>query len=349
MNNDLYEKYGFLYEHGNPILKYEAATHLGIHTKDLRQSMLKSPEVEYWIDCLYQFIGNPQIHGAADNRFENAMHKLLSYGIEEKDDKRIYEVNLFILKYLENIIKYQYFFDSVNATILASWLACMGYKEAIITDILRDRVEKIYSFTKDKDYNIYADPKGFPAIPKARAMHPLVKPELYENNIWRLPTLHDIYAFGHLPEILSDDKDIQRKIDTIIEYIFDDRYQMFYSGYGLMLVPPRKYYSMGWSVHLCRYFENETFERYGFIWQMALMSKFKKARETDWFKNNLEYLITYEENGIYDLPDVYLKEEKNKYYVLGFHMGFGEDKRKKLSKKLVSTAWMLRIITGSGC
>lgn len=349
MNRDLYEKYNFLYEYGSSIIKNEAAEYLGINTDELRASLLKNPEVEYWIDCLYNFMEKPQVHNAADTCFENAMHKLLSYGIKETDDNRIYEVNKFILECFEVNIDNQNFFNSINTTILASWLACMGHTEAIIIDILRERVEKIYSAVKDKDYDIYADPKGFPTIPKARAMHPLVKPEFYKNNIWRLPTIHDIFAFAHLPEILRDDKEIQKKIDTIIDYIFDDRYQQFYIGYGLMLVPPRNYYSMGWSVHLCRYFEEETFERYGFVWQMALMAKFNKARETDWFKNNLEYLKSFEDNGVYNLPVSYLKEEKNRYYVLGFHMGLGEDKKKKISNTLVSTAWILRIITGSRC
>lgn len=387
---DIYDKYKFLYEYGNPIIKNEAAIYLGEHEDNLRLNMLKCPEVQYWINCLHYFITKPQIHNGADTCFENAMHKLVSYGVKEKDDKRIQEVNTFILELLDSVLDNQTFFDSVNATILASWLACMGHTEKIVIDILQDRVDKVYSFVKDKDYNIHVDPKGFPAIPKARAMHPLVNPKLYENNIWRLPTIHDIFAYTQLSGLLPEDDQTQQKIDTIIEYIFDERYQRLYIGYGLMLVPPNKYYSMGWSMHLCRYFEstkaenstkaeskmteimpadntstekasaenktainttkeNTPIDNTALVWQMALMSNFKKARETKWFKNNLEHLKSFEKDGIYQFPPSYLREEKNKYYVIGCHMGLGEEKKNKMRIKLESTAWMLRIIDNGRC
>ncbi|NLK12474.1 MAG: hypothetical protein GX312_02675 [Candidatus Phytoplasma sp.] len=349
MDQNIYEMYKFLYEYGNPIIVNEAAKYIGVHKEELRQGMLESPKVQYWIDCLHHFKDKPQVHNAADICFENAMHKLLSYGVREADDKRIHEINTFILEFLNSIVGYQNFFDSVNATILASWLACMGHTETIIIDVLRERVEFVYSFVKHKDYNIHVDPKGFPAIPKTRAMHPLVNPKLYENNIWRLPTIHDIFAYAHLPKILHDDKQIQRKIDAILEYIFDERYQRLYSGYGLMLVPPNRYYGMGWSMHLCRYFENNSMDSDGIVWQMALMSNFKKARETEWFKNNLEHLKSFKKDEVYEFPASYLMEVKNKYYVLGYHMGLGENRKKNLSKKLESTAWMLRIIHNNRC
>lgn len=345
---DITEMYTFLYEYGNPIIKNEAAIHLGIHTDELRLSMVRCPEVQYWIECLHYFITKPQVHNGTDTCFENAMHKLLSYGVNESDDRRIREVNAFILKILENKHDNKYFFDSVNATILASWLAGMGYTGKIVTGILKERVDAVYSFVKKKDYNIYTDPKGYPAIPKARAMHPLVKPEAYENNVWRLPTIHDIFAYIQLSGIVKDEQ-VQQKIDVILEYIFDERYQRLYNGYGLMLVPPNKYYSMGWSMHLCRYFENGQTDNSAIVWQMALMSNFMKARETEWFKNNLEYLGSFEKDGLYEFPASLLREEKNRYYVLGYHMGLGETKKNKLRIKLESTAWMLRIIDSGRC
>ncbi len=346
MIQDKYEKYRFLYEYGNPIIKNEAALYLDEQKEELRINMVKSPEVQYWIECLHYFISKPQVHNAADTCFENAMHKLISYGIKEYDERRIRDVNLFILDYINT--SYNNFFDTVNVTILASWLAYMGYKENIVIDILKRRVDAVYSFVKNKDYNIYTDTKGFPVIPKARAMHPLVKPELYEYNVWKLPTIHDFFAFALLTKLINDEP-IQQKIDVILDYIFDERYQRLYSGYGLMLDMKRRYYSMGWSMHLYRYFDNSSTDDNALVWQMALMSNFKRARETTWFKTNLEYLEGFEKDGLYEFPASYLREEKNKYYVLGYHMGLGEAKKNKMRLKLESTAWMLRIYHSSRC
>lgn len=344
ISDDTKNKYEYLYEHGQAIIKNEAAHFLGNQTKELRQQMIKSPEVQYWIDCLYHFIIKPQVHNAADTCFENAMHKLLSFGIRETDDQRIQEVNKYILCFMNSNIDNVSFCNSINTTILASWLACMEYTESIVADILRERIDEVYSFTKHRDYNIHIDTKDFPLVPKARAMNPLVKPDLYAGNVWRLPTIHDVFAYAHLPEMMYRDESIQKKIDVILEFIMDERYQQLYRGYGLMLVPPNKYYSMGWSMHLSRYSGDNLIGENEIVFQMELMPHFKKVRESTWFMNNLEYLKSYEMNGAYEFPSEYLQEAKNKYYVIGCHKGLGEDRRKKAGKKLESTAWMLRII-----
>ena len=130
----------------------------------------------------------------------------------------------------------------------------MGHQDKLVTDVIAERVHVVHEFIRKKNYDIYVDPVGYPTIPKQRAMHPLVNPVLYEKNVWKLPTVHDIFAFANLPEALRNSS-IQSKIDDIIEYILDERYQRLYRGYGLMLVPPRAYYYMGWSVHLDHYFD----------------------------------------------------------------------------------------------
>jgi hypothetical protein len=337
------EKYQFLYDNANPIVKNEAAAMLGLENAELRRKMLASADVQYWIDRLHHFIKKPQVHNADDHCLENSMHKLVSFGIKEIDDIRIQEANKFILDHLQQNSENPDFFNSVNQTIAASWLAYMGYEDKIINDILLERINKVYEFTKEKKYDIYIRPNGYPAIPTSRKMHQFVNPALYENNIWRLPPVHDIFAYSNLPKKLAKNSDLLKKIDIIIEYIIDAKYQKLYPGYGLMLVPPNKYYSMGWSVHLSGYKKDDPPGLSGLLWCMELLSKFTKARETKWFKRNLQHLSKYECNGIYSFPKEYLNESKRKYYVGGGHMGLGEDRKNKLWNKIESTAWMLRI------
>ena len=59
----------------------------------------------------------------------------------------------------------------------------------------------------------------------------------------------------------------------------------------------------------------------------------------------LAHLEQYGQDGIYEFPREYVTEAKNKYYVGGGHMGLGEDRKKSLSRKLESTAWMMRILS----
>lgn len=344
MDNDVRAQYNFLYENAQSIIKNEAAISLGIQTDDLRVKMVGHQDVQYWIGCLQQFMKKPQVHNSSDVCLENSMHKLFSFGVRETDDKRIFEVNQFMLELMRSNEGNQRFYDTINPTIAASWLACMGHEEHIVIDVLRERVEAVYSFIKSYDYNIYVNSEDYPRIPADRAMHPLVNPCLYEGNVWKLPTVHDIFAYIHLPGILREDDKIQQKIDAIVEYIMDERYQNLHMGYGLMLIRPNKYYGMGWSVHLDRYFKDRYSHPYGVVWNMELMSHFRKARESEWFKNTLNHLRGFEKDSIFEFSTEYLIEGKNRYYVGGGHMGLGEDRKKKQSRKIESTAWMLRIL-----
>lgn len=344
MDNDVRTQYNFLYENAQSIIKNEAAISLGLQTEDLRVKMVDHQDVQYWIGCLQQFMKKPQVHNSADGCLENSMHKLFSFGVRETDDQRIFEVNQFILELMRTNEGNQRFYDTINPTIAASWLACMGHEEQLIIDILRERVEVVYSFIRNYDYNIYVNPEEYPKIPVDRARHPLVAPYLYEGNVWKLPTVHDVFSYIYLPSILREDGKIQQMIDAIVEYIMDERYQHLHMGYGLMLVQPNKYYSMGWSVHLDRYFKNRFLHPYGVVWNMELMSHYRKARESEWFKNTLNHLRGFEKEGIFEFPTEYLIEAKSKYYVGGGHMGLGEDRKKKQSRKIESTAWMLRIL-----
>ncbi|HWQ59159.1 MAG TPA: hypothetical protein VN540_09055 [Clostridia bacterium] len=344
MSENLTQAYRYLYDHAQPVIRNEAAAYLGLETEELRAQMLNLSTVQYWIGCLEQYAHELKTHNSGDTCLENSMHKLLSFGIRETDDPRIPETNRFILEYMQKNAGNQRFYDSVNPTIAASWLACMGYEDQLVVDIIRERVEAVYSFAQYRDYDIYTSPSGYPPIPTERQAHPLVHPRLYEGNVWKLPTVHDLFAYANLPAVLDREERIHTMIDAVIEYILDERYQRLPIGYGLMLVRPNRYYGMGWSMHLYRYFENSPLGLYGIVWNMELLSHFKKARESEWFKNTLEHLRSFEKDGLYEFPKEYISEAKNAYYVGGGHMGLGEDRKKKQSVALESTAWMLRIL-----
>jgi hypothetical protein len=341
--------YKFLYENAGPIIKNEAAKILGTSSEAIREEMLCLPEVQYWIDCSQSFMENPRVHDSFDTRLENWGHKLISFGITEEDDKRIADVNKYILRYIKENQGNGNFFDSISNVIAASYLARMGCEDKIVLDIIKGRIEAVYPVAKQGDFDIYADKKDFPRIPKARDRHPLVKPELYKGNVWRLPTLHDIFAFSKLPRSMASDTELKSKIEAIIEYIMTPEYQKLPWGYGLMLVPPNTYYSMGWSVKLSRFFMQEIPNGIDpILWETELMSHFDTARSSKWFEQRMDYLESFKKGSIYDFPKSFLTEAKNKYYVGGGHMGLGENRRKKSWSTIESTAWMMRILHNSG-
>ena len=345
MSTVLNNGYRFLYENGAPVLKNEAALNLGLSTAGLRDEMLRQPQVQYWFERLALFMKKPAIHNAADECFENIMHKLLSLGVREDDHPLLSECSHGLIQYMKEHMGDTRFYDTINPAIVCGWLTRMGHTEDIVCRLVLQRIEAVYGFVKEGSYEIYVDTEGYPAIPAARAGHPLVNPALYEGNVWRLPTVHDMFLYARLPQPLQDDSSLPGKIDTLTGYILDGRYQRLHLGYGLMLVKPNKYYGMGWSVHLNGYEESGAPPLWeSTVWAMELMSHFPRARKSEWFLSTLAHLNQFGENGVYEFPPEYISEAKNKYYVGGGHMGLGEDRKKKLSRKLESTAWMMRIL-----
>ena len=339
------EIFGYLYENSGPIIKNEAAKALGLPAEAAKKEMLKDPAVLYWLSCTQEFYNNQRVHDSFDTRLENWMHKLVSFGVIEDDDEQIKKVNARVREHIIENAGNEKFFDSISNVIAASYLACMGYTDDAAADIIKQRIDTVYEFAKNFDYDIYADKEDYPAVPKARDMHPLVKPGLYAGNVWRLPTVHDMFAFSHLPAKIREDKSLAGKIETIMEYILTDEYQSLPWGYGLMLVPPKTYYSMGWSVKLSRYFRTDEKHKIDpILWETELMSHFETVRKSEWFIKRIEFLKSYCSDGIYEFPSNYLTENKDKYYVGGGHMGLGENRRKKNWRRLESTAWMMRIL-----
>jgi len=64
----------------------------------------------------------------------------------------------------------------------------------------------------------------FPSFPKTFKNVPLINPELYPKDEFRLPWIHDINAFLHSPFILEDST-LRSKVEKIIEFIFTPEYQ----------------------------------------------------------------------------------------------------------------------------
>ena len=91
-----------------------------------------------------------------------------------------------------------------------------------------------------------------PASPKAFRKKRFLKPELTPDGEVRLPYIHDLYALAHFPDNARDAA-TARKIDTIIRYVLDPRYQTLGDGYGYLRERHDQHthhYAIGWSAHL---------------------------------------------------------------------------------------------------
>jgi hypothetical protein len=278
--------------------------------------------------------------------YENAVHRLIDIGIRAgvpEFDKR--------MDHFRNLKKVGYGpFGDFYRLIIAAGFIRAGYNDPEIVDFLQNQVDYVYKCAMRGEYNIYLPQSEVERLPKALHGKPVIRREFVPLiGDYPLPVIHHIYAFDGMLRS-SVDKSTARKIDKIVEYILDPRYQSFSEGYGqFWMAEIKRFYAMGWSVHLPGFlgFDMSGFYRRFFIQRIELMSRFKAARESAWFKSSVEFLEQFKtDTGTYIFPREYLMECPSGYYVSGAYMGLGENRRSKMALELESTFRMVRLKLG---
>lgn len=340
----------WLYDRGNPVLRLWAAERLGVpagEQEKLRGDMLSHPDVQYWLGCLLSFSEKPAIHGSFDTCLENSMRKALLFGVRESDNPRLPRMNEALLEKLAYRFEHLDWLNPVEYTIMASYLAAMGRSEQIVRDVIAERLDSSLAFTALGGCDMYADPAGFPTIPKARRGHPLVHPRYNEGNRYRYPLVYDLFAYANLPAGMAESETVSGMVSSVIGTVLDEEYQRLPLGYGLIFVPPGKYYGMGWSVHLPMFFAEggNRAPDSGAVWWAETMARFPAAVHSEWFRRVMAHLDGFRTaDGFWKFPAAYVAEGKDKYFVGGGHMGLGENRKFRDALKLESTAWMLRVL-----
>ncbi len=176
----------------------------------------------------------------------------------------------------------------------------------------------------------------------------MVNPELYPQQRFALPWVHDIYAFSHLNIVLEDDQH-REKAEQILEMVLTPDYQNLPWSYGIAKYGKR-YYVLGWAVHLPGYFEAP--EGRGFAEMLLVLdtlAPFTCIRGSQWFQDSMKSLEEYRrDNGTYSFPRTWLPEKKRGYWVGGEYMAFDERKGKPNAIEVESTFRVLSIRKRAG-
>ena len=357
----------WLLESGGPAIRYRTAMELiddtgGIDVAPLTASLLTNSMTQLWLERL----GAPEdnlssFHHSRPEAFENAASKLCDLGLRagmEPLDRRMATFRHWLdeqAQAIEKIAEVNYTgIDTRKATqaaldhgirwfeamIVAARLAWMGYTDAAIRVCLSRRLETLYALAQTGNHDIYIDQDTFGDYPNNpfRKRH-FVDPQF--NGI--LPNIHDLYALAHYPKDILDET-AQHKIDAVVAYILHPDYQALEDGYGVMRAGPRRYFSIGWSIHLPGYdgFDFDTGQAGMFTQRLELMAHFPAAIKHRWFQESLAHLESFhtDENS-YRFPGHYLKEAPSGYWVSGAYMRLEENRRARASLALDSTFRML--------
>lgn len=330
-----------------------------ILTKDkiYSEKIIENYEVQYWLSQLKLKWENSElgdIHGSHDYRMENILGKCYILGLSNKIP--IFSNYMkFIIDFLSNHIKkpnentlsfgkiYSY---RDYETVLSCFLPMLGYYDVEpVKYITEKRINILYNFIKQERYNIYVDASGYKGIKKEWQAY-IIDPELYTDGNIALPTMHDFILFAGMYNNL--DKTNKKKVEAIVKWVFNDKYMEINRRYGYFYVSGGTYNvkAIIFKMHLID-IKHKTFDKgdlAGLVFVCFILSHFKSAKESEWFKMAISYLNDYRTNdNRYIFPKHMIIEEKDRYVIEGGHMNIGENKKSKKYNEIISTYWTHRI------
>lgn len=335
----------WLLENGGPAIRYRTATELinddkAIDVVSLKSDLLGNPMTQEWLARVGKPGGLFSFHGSHPEAFENACLKLSDLGILA-GTPILDEITEDFRKDFAERESY------TGKFILAGVLTRAGYgMEPALRDFLLQRLETLYEMAKTGNYDIYIDQDTYGDFPNAFRKRRLLNPD-YNG---KLPSIYDMLALAFWPTDLKTPA-IQEKIDTIVGYVLHPDYQALDEGYGVMRDGPRRYYAIGWSVHLPGYFGLEGMPegraKY-FVQRLEMMARFPNTHDHQWIVNSLAHLDDFRLEDkvcgyVYRYPGRFLREQQQGYWVTGAYTRLDEDRRHRHSLTVESTFRMLSL------
>lgn len=334
----------FLMGNSSSIICYRVLTELCDNSapdtvQRYRSEITCSERVNKLLACLEN---RKEYHGATSYAVENSLNMLVDMGVVYNTGFSEFDK---VLEGIADEVKTLYLpendvFRIFYQIIIVPFLYRAGLRQAWITDFIKNRINLIHEFTKQQNYDIYDDLLLHKSIPAAYAGRSVIKPELYKNGDIQFPLEYDIYGFA---AILDDlDADMKNKVDEIISYIMDERFQVIQDGYGILYKGNNSYVSMGWDPKPANLLEGRKVNP--LLRKLELLSHFKSAVQSQWFKQAIDIVDQYlDDSGTYNLPKEYLTE-KDSVWIMGSHMSLGESRRSKKAYVVEGTFHMLKIL-----
>ena len=336
----------WLYENSGPVIRLRLIREFGIDPTAEDQTLaevLDLPETQFWLDNLQI---SKRVHDSHSDRLENIAGKLNGLGLSGYTD--LFDPYLDDWKrQLAASRDDTTFFAGYTRAMLCACFRLLGYDHKNVRDVAHRRLDVLYAFCKQGDYDIYLPENHFGDLPQQRAGKPLVNPDLYPEGTVKLPSVYDMIWF---PLLYTGET--RQHIDTVVKYILTEAYQQdFRPGYGNIRQAKRHYYSMGWSVHVPGFQGFPATEPHTLVLYVMLLAPFASANQGPWFASVLDHLDSFRtDRGTWRFPGECLTEKGKGggYSVMGYHMGIGENRRRKQSLELESTFYMLKILKLAG-
>lgn len=341
----------WLLTNAGPCIRYRTLTELcadadPVEVEQAKDALWQDSTVRLWLGRLHGSVANNALHGSRPTATENVLGKLSQLGcragMPELDRAVVPLLGWLAGTAAESAFKFY-------RLLAATMLAVAGYSgEPNVSALLERRLRTIHEFVSTRRYDIYVERSGYGGIPAGFRDAPLVDPALYPDADLVMPYIYDLHALAQNPARLSNDDD-RARIDAVLEFVLNPRYQALPEGFGIMRVFHNRYYAIGWSAHLTGFGGGGFPGRWPgrLVQQMVLMAQFSTARSRPWFQAGIEHLESFHTvDGRYAFPREYTPERPEGYWVTGAYNGPGENRRNRLAIEIESTFYMTLLNQG---
>lgn len=349
--------YDWLMAHADTPIQYRLTREIARNraaARRMEKTLLDNSTVQQWLRNLKPATPPQHTsmeHGSFDFCLENAALKAMQLGLHAGLGPVADAVACYVDKMERAVftlpvrsIDNRNGFDHI---IIGNMLTLLGVQNEAIERFMRLSLDEMAWFARAGRYDIYcsaaerASLKGMPKIWKDR---PVIRPDLLHAHGYCYPLAYDFVGLHALYG--WQDADTSGKIDAILAYLATDAFHAAIAdGYGLLCTAGAKCHTMGWDpkypgwydVDAC--LQSNAAPRLLFFAQA--IARYPGGRSTRWFADVLNRLEAYRtESGTYCFPAAWLKESTG-YAVLGSHVSFGENRRKRNWAEIESTFYRL--------
>ena len=306
--------------------------------KTLESELLGHPAAVVWLANLKPAL--PQQHrwlehGSFDYCFENALLKAVQLGLHGG----MPEVRDAVAHYLQKTQRYMELPQKRReflAVLTANLLSLSGVEDDALQRYMLASLGEMRRFAQAKAYDIYLgeeERKGLTGVPTCwKDMHHFIRQDVFEDYGFAYPLIYDIAGLHTLYSL--GDPETNRAIGDVLHYILTDAFhETVADGYGILVEGNGVYHSMGWDPKFPGWFGvRETLEgRHAskLLFYAQFACRYPAVRETRWFGDLLHCLETMRNTeGRFVFPAAWFAENRG-YAVMGSHLSFGENRRKK--------------------
>lgn len=345
---EIYNAVDWLLQNSGTVIQERTKTELLDQEHGYSQdNVLELAEVQRWLKLL----GSGPVHIGRDHAAENCLAKLAEYGltagIPALDEKALPYCSPEACK-----TEYDYF-------ILLPFLIRLGYgNHPAVHGWFEQRMAELLRTAGLTTYDIYMNEDDKQTVPASLRVKKLYRPEF--NREFPLPSCYDFYSMAYGYNVFITER---KKIDSVVDYILDARYQTTPGGY-IWDAEKRRHYAAGrgylatlpvmvgvpeWEAEPQIIGEGKRGVVYPDAPRLVLFMEagvlLPGVRKSPWFQRHLAHLQAFmTPAGRYKLPREYLLEREGYYLYSGSHMGLAENRRNRSWLEIESTFRMARLV-----